>query len=66
MLAHLRTEAYPVYGAHFYPPADVDGARRPAVLSYEDNVRLIGAAKKRANSRRQTAAAMTGLTAREG
>ena len=44
MLAHLRTEAYPVYSAHRYPP---DLAREPGepALSYERNVRLIEAAK---------------------
>ena len=28
MLAHLRTEAYDVYRAHFYPPREIEGARR--------------------------------------
>jgi formamidase len=41
MLAHLRTEAYPVYGGHKYPPA------LSAELSYERNVELIGSAKAR-------------------
>ena len=45
MLAHLRTEAYPVYATHQYPP------RRPeepdAAPSYEQNLRLIAAAKQR-------------------
>ena len=44
MLAHLRTEAYPVYGRHFYPPQASEGI--PA-LSYEGNNALIDAAKKR-------------------
>jgi formamidase len=44
MLAHLRTEAYPVYGAHGYPPALQPGA--PA-LSYERNVELIDEARAR-------------------
>ena len=66
MLAHLRTEAYDVYREHFYPPPDVEGARRPAVLSYEDNVRLIGAAKKTsANFRRQRAGTLAGSGSRE-
>ena len=39
MLAHLRTEAYPVYSAHQYPPAS---SRH---LSYERNVELIDVAK---------------------
>jgi hypothetical protein len=40
MLAHLRTEAYPVYGTRQYPPA-----RNAAGLSYEGNVARIGDAK---------------------
>ena len=39
MLAHLRTEAYPVYSAHQYPPAS---SRQ---LSYERNIELIDVAK---------------------
>ena len=39
MLAHLRTEAYPVYSVHHYPPAS---SRH---LSYERNVELIDVAK---------------------
>jgi len=39
MLAHLRTEAYPVYSVHQYPPAS---SRH---LSYERNVELIDVAK---------------------
>jgi formamidase len=44
LLAHLRTEAYPVYQKHFYPPpiSDEDDA-----LSYEKNNRLIDEAKLR-------------------
>ena len=43
MLAHLRTEAYPIYRQHFYPPMlpnlnDED-------LSYERNKELIGRSK---------------------
>ena len=45
MLAHLRTEAYPVYRAHQYPPPDI--AAPAASLSYEQNMRLIAAAKRR-------------------
>ena len=41
MLAHLRTEAYPVYARHQYPPAGYD----PANASYERNVELIRQAK---------------------
>ena len=40
MLAHLRTEAYPIYAAHRYPPAMRPGA--PSVeLCTERNVELI-------------------------
>jgi hypothetical protein len=41
MLAHLRTEAYPAYRRHVYPP---EGAALP--LSYEENNARIDAAKK--------------------
>ena len=44
MLAHLRTEAYPVYGRHRYPPAA--GGDAGAAHSYERNRRLIEEAKK--------------------
>jgi predicted amidohydrolase len=44
MLAHLRTEAYPVYGQPQYPRANAD-------LTYEGNVRRIDAAKKRFTAR---------------
>jgi formamidase len=47
MLGHLRTEAYPVYRRHIYPPAD---GGRPATespaLSYEGNLARIDAAKR--------------------
>ncbi|HSB62128.1 MAG TPA: nitrilase-related carbon-nitrogen hydrolase, partial [Vicinamibacteria bacterium] len=42
MLAHLRTEAYPVYRGHVYPP---EGRRGP--LSCEENEARIDEAKKR-------------------
>ena len=42
MLAHLRTEAYPVYSSHRYPPADGETDRR---ISYEGNNRRIDLAK---------------------
>ena len=42
MLAHLRTEAYPVYGRRSYPPRE----RHDVALSYEENVRRIAAAKQ--------------------
>jgi predicted amidohydrolase len=45
MLAHLRTEAYPVYTRHRYPPR-VEGEEGESALSYERNNRLIAAAKK--------------------
>jgi hypothetical protein len=41
MLAHLRTEAYPVYQKHQYPP------ERTTELSYESNNLLIDEAKRR-------------------
>lgn len=42
MLAHLRTEAYPVYRRHRYPPAD----RGRPELSYEGNLEAIASAKR--------------------
>jgi len=45
MLAHLRTEAYPFYGRHRYPPA-VPAAEGEAAFSCERNRRLIAAAKE--------------------
>jgi formamidase len=44
MLAHLRTEAYPVYGTPRYPPSRRT-VERAAQLSYERNLELIEAAK---------------------
>ncbi|HEY1404240.1 MAG TPA: nitrilase-related carbon-nitrogen hydrolase [Pyrinomonadaceae bacterium] len=44
MLAHLRTEAYPVYSAHVYPPPRAHEAG--ASLSYETNNELIEEAKR--------------------
>jgi hypothetical protein len=44
MLAHLRTEAYPVYQHHQYPP-QLAGEDEP--VSYERNNRLIDEAKGR-------------------
>jgi len=43
MLAHLRTEAYPVYASHRYPPGLPDSSDK--TLSYEQNNRLIEQAK---------------------
>ena len=45
MLSHLRTEAYPVYQSHQYPP--VHGRR----LSFESNVELIETAKQQFDDR---------------
>jgi predicted amidohydrolase len=45
MLAHLRTEAYPAYRDHVYPPAD-DGAAPGAPMSYERNIARIDQAKR--------------------
>jgi predicted amidohydrolase len=44
MLAHLRTEAYPLYRQHVYPPG---GATACAVGSYEENVERIEVTKRR-------------------
>jgi predicted amidohydrolase len=44
MLAHLRTEAYPVYQKHFYPPALGKDANE--MLSYEMNNALIDESKR--------------------
>ena len=44
MLAHLRTEAYPVYRRHIYPPALEGG--EAAALSYERNNLLIDESKR--------------------
>jgi hypothetical protein len=46
MLAHLRTEAYPVYRGRRYPPPLEDGAPDTA-LSYARNVARIEEAKRR-------------------
>jgi hypothetical protein len=48
MLAHLRTEAYPVYGAHLFPPVQHAGAP----LSYEENLKRIEQAKAAAEENR--------------
>jgi formamidase len=44
MLAHLRTEAYPVYDSRRYPPR---APQEAPPLSYEENLRLIDEAKHR-------------------
>ncbi|MBA2620025.1 MAG: nitrilase [Acidobacteria bacterium] len=44
MLAHLRTEAYPVYQKHFYPPTLKDNGEE--MLSYEKNNELIDQSKR--------------------
>jgi len=43
MLAHLRTEAYPVYGTHRYPPGQAPASPN---LSYDANVERIDTAKR--------------------
>jgi hypothetical protein len=45
MLAHLRTEAYPLYASPQYPPAPRTAAHA-AALSFERNVELIETAKR--------------------
>jgi formamidase len=42
MLAHLRTEAYPVYRDHRYPPSPFEADRH----SCEQNIRLVAASKR--------------------
>ena len=44
MLAHLRTQAYPIYQKHIYPP-DL-GKDKASSLSFEKNLELIDEAKK--------------------
>jgi predicted amidohydrolase len=44
MLAHLRSEAYPVYRNHFYPPKSENDSEQE--LSYERNNDLIDEAKR--------------------
>jgi formamidase len=46
MLAHLRTEAYPVYAAHRYPPVPSDGTKAASEISYEKNNQLIDESKR--------------------
>ena len=50
MLSHLRTEAYPVYARHQYPPAGGTG-----VSSYDRNVELIDRAKRQLAATHSTA-----------
>lgn len=51
VLAHLRTEAYPVYRRHVYPPSiGTDGSRS---LSYEGNNELIEESKRLLGLHRQ-------------
>lgn len=49
MLAHLRTEAYPVYRKHFYPPQSENNQEQ--LLSFEKNIELIETSKEKNNSR---------------
>src|SRR5207253_927149 len=51
MLAHLRTEAYPVYAEHRYPPLDASRSGASRALSYETNVQRIDEAKRDADAR---------------
>jgi predicted amidohydrolase len=53
MLAHLRTEAYELYRESGYP----GGRRADGKLSYQENVRLIQAAKEGLEERQQDAIA---------
>jgi hypothetical protein len=56
MLAHLRTEAYPVYRQHQYPPVLSDGSS--AQLSYEKNNLLIDEAKRKLSDLEEDPAAV--------
>ena len=62
-LAHLRTEAYPVYATPHYPPAPRT-ADRAAQLSYERNNALIYAAKRRTDSHNLPADSSAGALAK--
>jgi hypothetical protein len=42
--SYLRTEAYPVYQKHIYPPKN--GEDKGQILSYEKNIELIDESKK--------------------
>ncbi len=47
-MAHLRSEAYPVYGQSYFPPGNAGGADRPiADRSLEDNERTIASVLER-------------------
>jgi formamidase len=52
MLAHLRTEAYPVYRSHQYPPA------YGLPLSFEGNLELIETAKRQLDERPRVISAL--------
>ncbi len=52
-LAHLRTEAYPVYQKHFYPPQSEEKGGEN--LSYERNNDLIDESKRRIDSQAASA-----------
>jgi predicted amidohydrolase len=47
MLAHLRTEAYPLYATHLYPPRQSCQMKTPPEISYEQNNRLIDESKQK-------------------
>ena len=49
MLAHLRTEAYPLYRERRYPPRPIHEA--PTALTYAGNNALIDQAKQDADER---------------
>jgi len=52
-LAHLRTEAYPVYRKHIYPPQLEENGEE--MLSFEKNNRLIGQSKRQIDFQSQSA-----------
>jgi predicted amidohydrolase len=53
LLAHLRTEAYPVYQKHFYPPQLEENGEE--MLSYEKNNELIDKSKRQIDFRAMNA-----------
>jgi predicted amidohydrolase len=63
MLAHLRTDAYPVYRERIYPPDPLN--RSGGALTYQRNIDLIEAAKKTVSPRRTRAAGARRTAARK-
>jgi formamidase len=55
MLAHMRTEAYPIYTKHCYPPESMKRGKLPD-LSYERNVEMIEESKRQLKKQASEAA----------